>query len=127
VLTLPEGVTGALITEVDEESPARGAGLKRGDLVISIDGHSMEMRPEGNVVILINDDEPGAISKFTSVLAEHSLNIADLTLSRKQRLGLAMVGLNLDEAPTPEVVAQLKSLDCVEAAWAVQLPPLAGM
>ncbi|MBT3279463.1 MAG: phosphoglycerate dehydrogenase [Phycisphaerales bacterium] len=94
--------------------------------VISIDGYSMEMRPEGDVVILVNDDTPGAISKFTSVLAEAGLNIADLTLSRKQRLGTAMVGLNLDDAPADEVVAQLKALDCVEGAWAVQLPPLAG-
>jgi serine protease Do len=42
VLTLPEGVSGALITDVDPDSPASTAGLKRGDLVISIDGYKVK-------------------------------------------------------------------------------------
>jgi serine protease Do len=42
VLTLPQGVSGALITDVAPGSPAKEAGLKRGDLVISIDGNRIQ-------------------------------------------------------------------------------------
>lgn len=41
VMKLPDGVSGALVTEVSSGSPAETAGMKRGDLVIGIDGHSI--------------------------------------------------------------------------------------
>jgi serine protease Do len=41
VMKLPDGVSGALVTKIEPDSPAESAGLKRGDLVISIDGHKV--------------------------------------------------------------------------------------
>jgi S1-C subfamily serine protease len=41
VMKLPDGVSGALVTKIEPDSPAETAGLKRGDLVISIDGHKV--------------------------------------------------------------------------------------
>ncbi len=41
VMKLPDGVSGALVTKVEPDSPAERGGLKRGDLVISIDGHKI--------------------------------------------------------------------------------------
>ena len=40
VMKLPEGVSGTLVTDVEKGSPAESAGMLRGDLVISIDGHN---------------------------------------------------------------------------------------
>ncbi len=42
VLRLPDGVSGALVTNVEPNSPAEHGGLKRGDLVIAIDGHEVD-------------------------------------------------------------------------------------
>jgi serine protease Do len=42
VMKLPDGMSGALVTSVAPDSPAERGGLKRGDLVISIDGHRVE-------------------------------------------------------------------------------------
>ena len=39
---LLDRVRGALVTRVEEKSPAQRAGLERGDLVIGIDGHPIE-------------------------------------------------------------------------------------
>jgi S1-C subfamily serine protease len=41
VMQLPAGVTGALVTKVETRSPAERSGMKRGDLVIAIDGHKV--------------------------------------------------------------------------------------
>jgi len=95
--------------------------------VISIDGYPMEMRPEGHVVVLINRDKPGAMNEYSSVFAKHNINIADLTLARKKRSGLAFVGLNLDEEPSEEVMKEIRALDLIEEAWYLQLPALPGM
>jgi serine protease Do len=39
---LPDGVAGALVTKVEPNSPAEKSRLKRGDLVIAIDGHRID-------------------------------------------------------------------------------------
>ncbi|MDP6981371.1 MAG: trypsin-like peptidase domain-containing protein [Myxococcota bacterium] len=42
VMRLPDRVSGALVTHVEPDSPAERGGLKRGDLVIAVDGHRVE-------------------------------------------------------------------------------------
>ena len=42
VMQLPDGVAGALVTKVEPNSPAEKSRLKRGDLVIAIDGHRID-------------------------------------------------------------------------------------
>lgn len=48
---------GALVREVEEDSPAEEAGLKAGDVIIAID--SDKMRDAGDVAGYIHDTEPG--------------------------------------------------------------------
>jgi len=89
-----------------------------------LDGHHMEMRPEGHVVMILNDDRPGAMGEYGSIFGRHNINIADLTLSRKKRSGLAMVGLNLDQAPGEEVIEEVRAMESVEDIWYLELPEL---
>jgi D-3-phosphoglycerate dehydrogenase / 2-oxoglutarate reductase len=92
--------------------------------ILALDGHHMEMRPEGHVVIILNDDRPGAMGEYGSIFGRHEINIADLTLSRKKRSGLAMVGLNLDQAPGEEVIEEVRTMESVEDIWYLELPEL---
>ena len=92
--------------------------------VIAIDGYRMEMKPEGHVVILINDDRPGVVGQYGSLFGSNDINIADMTFSRKKRPGLALVGINLDEAPCPKVMREIQDLEFVNEAYAFDLPDL---
>lgn len=92
--------------------------------IVAIDGYRMEMRPEGHVVVILNDDRPGALGQYGTVFGNHNINIADMTFSRKKRSGLAMVGINLDQPATEEVMKEIRSLKMVEDAWYLQLPEL---
>ena len=92
--------------------------------IISVDGYHMEMRPEGHVVIILNDDRPGALGQYGSTFGKHKINIADMTFSRKKRSGMAMVGLNLDQTASKEVMEEIHKLDMVEDAWYLELPEL---
>ncbi len=92
--------------------------------IIAIDGYHMEMRPEGHGVVILNDDRPGALGQYGMTFGKHDINIADLTFSRKKRSGLAMVGLNLDEAATKDVMDEIRALEMVEDAWYIHLPEL---
>jgi len=42
VVQLPDRMSGALVTHVESDSPAERAGMKRGDIVLAIDGHRIE-------------------------------------------------------------------------------------
>jgi len=92
--------------------------------ILSLDGYSIELKPEGHVVIIVNEDRPGVMGRYGSVLGNNNINIADLTFSRKRKSGLALVGINLDQAPSDEVMSQIKAQAGVQEAHYLNLPEL---
>ncbi len=51
--------------------------------VLRIDGYSMDMIPEGNMVLIVNQDEPGVIGLVGSSFGDAQVNIADMVISRE--------------------------------------------
>ncbi len=92
--------------------------------IIAIDGYRMEMKPEGHVAMIFNDDKPGVLGHYGTIFGKNDINIADLTFSRKKRSGTAVVGLNLDEQPCEKVMQQIRELEFVQAAYYMKLPEL---
>ena len=92
--------------------------------VLSIDGYHMELKPEGHVVIILNEDRPGVLGQYGMAFARKGINIADLTFSRKKRSGLAMVGVNLDSKPPREVLDEIRGLEFVREVYYLDLPEL---
>ena len=64
---------GALIREVEEDSPAADAGLKAGDVIISID--SDKMRDAGDVAEYILDTDPGEQVSITVMRDKAELTV----------------------------------------------------
>jgi D-3-phosphoglycerate dehydrogenase len=92
--------------------------------VIAIDGYRMELQPEGHVVIIFNQDRPGVVGKYGTIFGNNQINIADMTFSRKKKSGLAVVGINLDQAPPQAMMDEIRKLDMVQAAYYIHLPEL---
>ena len=57
----------------------------------------------------MNRDVPGAIGKIGTTLGNHRVNIADMTLGRKQEGANAMVVLNIDGEVPPAAVEELRA------------------
>lgn len=91
--------------------------------IISLDGYRMEMKPEGHVAVIFNEDKPGVLGRYGTVFGNNGINIADLTFSRKKS-GLAVVGVNLDQRPSEAVMEEIRHLPFVEAAYCLHLPEL---
>jgi putative serine protease PepD len=70
-----DGGQGALVAQVTADSPAAKAGLKTGDIVISVDGNDIN-GPEG-LGAAIRDHKPGESVKITYVRggAEHTITV----------------------------------------------------
>ncbi len=113
-----------IVTDRDTRSVSGTIFGNKFPRVIAIDGYRLEMKPEGHVVIIINDDKPGVVGKYGSIFGDSSINIADMTFSRKLKSGLALVGINLDQAPSERVVADIRNLKFVNAVYYLNLPEL---
>lgn len=92
--------------------------------VISIDGYRMEMKPEGHILIIGNEDKPGVVGKYGSILGQAGVNIADMTFARKLEPPTALVGINLDSAPSKETLDEIRSQQFVNEVHYLELPIL---
>ncbi len=92
--------------------------------VVAIDGHRMEMIPEGDVVICFNDDQPGVIGKVGDAFGEAGVNIASMTFGRRKATNKAVLALNLDAQPPASVLDELRAMPFMNEAYSVRLEPL---
>jgi D-3-phosphoglycerate dehydrogenase len=81
-------------------------GLPR---VLAIGGYRMDMVPEGPMVLLFNDDQPGVIGLVGKTFGDQGVNIADMTLSRQNNRALMV--FKCDE-PVPEEAVQALADQC---------------
>jgi D-3-phosphoglycerate dehydrogenase len=83
----------------------------------------MNLVPEGEMVLIFNDDRPGVIGLVGTILGDHRINIADMMLSRQKNAALMV--LKLDAPMPPEVLQQLESQQqTIRKVLPVTLPSL---
>ncbi len=89
--------------------------------VVEINGYHMDMVPAGQMLLLQNEDRPGMIGLVGSVFGEAGINIADMTISRRDSTALML--LKLDGEPGADVIEALKSKPGILKAASVKLAP----
>lgn len=78
--------------------------------VVSINGYTIELKPEGTMLICTNYDRPGAVGKVGTVLGDAGVNISGMQLSRVGEDGFALFALGLDQEPDETVLERLLAL-----------------
>jgi D-3-phosphoglycerate dehydrogenase len=90
--------------------------------VVSINDFSIEIKPEGHMLLCTNYDRPGAVGKVGTVLGNAGINISSMQLSRVGKDGVAMFVLTVDQAPNDEVLNVLKNMsDVIRTLQVVKL------
>jgi D-3-phosphoglycerate dehydrogenase len=90
---------------------AAGAIFGRQDLrIVRINKFTVEVIPEGRMLVLYNNDKPGVIGNIGTTLGLNGVNIARLHLSRELVDGQAMVVLATDSMVSPELLDKLRNL-----------------
>ena len=98
----------------------RGASVGGGNIMITnIDGYAVELTGQYPALITIHHDCPGVITKVTQILAHAAVNIAFMRVSRQNRGETAMMIMELDEEPTPEVINECQQAANVQYAFAI--------
>ena len=90
---------------------------------MAINNYQMNLEPEGDMLLIFNDDRPGVIGIVGTIFGDHQINIADMMLSRHK--GTALMVLKLD-APIPaDILEALQSkTPPILRVLPVTLPPI---
>jgi (S)-sulfolactate dehydrogenase len=94
---------------------------KREARLVRVDGYRLEAVPEGHAILCENEDTPGVVGNLGTALGQAGVNIARVSLSRRDDRSGAFAFLNVDSAPAPEVLAQLRKLPHVRVVRAIHL------
>lgn len=108
----------------DQETRAiRGTLFHKVDArICSIDSKRMNAKPEGNMLVCMNEDKPLVIGRVCTRIGEAGVNIANLTLGRDELGGRALTVLNLDQPLSEEVLDACRQVPYVKEARLVSLP-----
>ena len=105
-----------------ESVSAAGALFGRQDpRIVQLNKFSLEVIPEGHMLVLSNYDRPGVIGNIGTTMGENNVNIARLHLSREQVDKQALVILTTDTPVPPNVLEKLRNLPHVISVITVEM------
>ena len=89
--------------------------------IVSINSRPVEARPHGIILVLENTDRPGMVGRIGTLLGDHGVNIATMSLSRNQAGGTALTVLNLDTAPDAALLTEITASEDIHSARVIEL------
>jgi D-3-phosphoglycerate dehydrogenase len=89
--------------------------------IVSVNSRPVEARPHGVVLVLENTDRPGMVGRIGTLLGDGGVNIATMSLSRNQAGGTALTVLNLDTAPSEQLLSEIRASEDIHSAQVIQL------
>ncbi len=97
--------------------------------VLRIDGYAMDMIPEGQMVILLNQDQPGVIGFVGTSFGDANVNIADMVISREKDAdgsATALMVLKVDSEPPAALLNRLRARPNIVRVKSMNLPAREG-
>ena len=83
---------------------------KKEPRIVMVDGFSVEVVPEGDMLFLTNNDKPGVIGDIGTLLGENKINIARMQFGREKRGGKAISVVSVDTTPGKDLMEKLRKL-----------------
>ncbi|MFC4402343.1 phosphoglycerate dehydrogenase [Gracilibacillus xinjiangensis] len=121
----PKGFTNLLKVEVKTKDVTRSiAGTLLNGLgprIVQVDAYSVDVVPEGNLVVIKHNDRPGVIGKVGSMFAQKGINIGAMQVGRSDVGGEAIMILSVDRYLEDEEIEALKQIDEIEKLTAMEL------
>ncbi len=102
------------LTTDQETRRARGVVIGGKPRLVGIDDYTLEVVPEGYMLVCVNYDRPGVVGQVGTLLGEAGVNIAGMQLGRDVPGGRALFVLTVDQKPAPEVLEALRALPVLE-------------
>ena len=120
-----KGFTNLITVEVKTKSGTKTvAGTLLNGLgarIVKVEEYSVDVVPAGHLVFIHHKDQPGAIGKVGSILAEHDINIATMQVGRAGVGGEAIMLLTVDKLLDEADIKALTELPDINKVNAMNL------
>ncbi|MCQ8893747.1 MAG: phosphoglycerate dehydrogenase [Methanolinea sp.] len=103
-------VTIKVRTDTMEETVSGTVFMKGRSRIVAIGGYTMDMIPEGYVIVSRHLDKPGVIGRASTILGKGNVNIAGMQVGRIKPGEEAIMVLNVDSEVTPEMMEEIRSM-----------------
>ncbi len=94
---------------------------KKNPRIVMLDNYYFDALPEGEILLVSNDDTPGMIGRIGTILGHRGINISFMSMGRDTPAGTAVAILNLDNPLSAAVLAEIKGTKGVLWARGVRL------
>ncbi|OGR93094.1 MAG: phosphoglycerate dehydrogenase [Elusimicrobia bacterium RIFCSPLOWO2_01_FULL_59_12] len=94
---------------------------KNSPRIVMIDELSVDVVPEGTMVVYTNLDRPGMIGFIGTLLGKHKINIAAMQVGRKASGGDAVTVVNVDSHVPKEILQQIREFPGITQVRCVKL------
>jgi D-3-phosphoglycerate dehydrogenase len=78
--------------------------------IVAVDGYTMDMIPEGYVIVSRHLDKPGVIGRASTILGRCNINIAGMQVGRINPGEEALMVLNVDSDVPEDVLNEIRSM-----------------
>lgn len=85
--------------------------------IVDINGFTVDVEPEGNMILFKNTDVPGVIGQVGTLLGAHNVNISDFRLGRNKN-NEALAVIIVDSAVNENTLSELSALKaCISVSY----------
>ena len=106
----------------EEELQVAGTVFGGGHLrLVDVDSVEVDTIPQGNVLVVRNDDTPGIVGRVGTLLGSHGVNIARMGLGRKPGSGRAIMLIEVDGEVQGAVIDELTRVPGIREARFLRL------
>jgi D-3-phosphoglycerate dehydrogenase len=106
----------------EEDLSVAGTVFGRNHLrLVDVDGVEVDTIPQGNILLVKNEDTPGVVGQVGTLLGKRKINIARMGLGRKPGSGRAVMLIEVDSEVSAEVLAELPQLPGIREARFLKL------
>ena len=99
-----------------------GTAFGKQDLrIVRIDQYHVNAKTEGYMILIYNQDLPGMIGLLGTILGDHNINIANMTVGRAQVGELAVMMINVDSHVPRDVLQHISNQDRISFVKQVKL------
>lgn len=114
-------VTVTLKTSQEEKTVAGTLLNGYGPRIVKIDGYSVDLLPQGHLLLVHHNDRPGAIGRVGTILGNNNVNIATMQVGRRDVGGQAIMLLTVDKEVSPDVLDTLGELSEITSVTQLEL------
>jgi D-3-phosphoglycerate dehydrogenase / 2-oxoglutarate reductase len=103
-------ITIRIKTDKTEETVSGTVFFKGRSRIVAVGGYTMDMIPEGYVIVSRHLDKPGVIGRASTILGKRNINIAGMQVGRINPGEEAIMVLNIDSEVPEEVMEEIRSM-----------------